>query len=137
MILHTNRFYVQARINSNDEFIYNADFLEDHVVIETDESNFLQLGYDEKITVQFFTPLEFDTILDFANALKNKKVFMIEGDKELDATFKIFPEYSVSSESENFHVDDFGKYIKSCFGLLIGKEKEITLAQLKYKLNQF
>ena len=129
----STNFYIDA-ILSDGTSINNIDFFKDYVGVENSEGDILNFTYDEILDIRFFYRIEIESINDFLTYSKNKKVYVITSfDCEPDAIFNNFSDYSFSEylKENDIETDRFEDVCNSAWGLLKGKEKEVTFKQLK------
>jgi len=134
---NTLTHYIDSELPDNTT-INNIDFFDNHIIVENSEGEEVKYEYTDKLYVRIFAKLELETMRDFINLSHHKKVYVITSfDCEADATFNTFPEEPFYKEiqDDKVDIDDFENLCNTCWGLLEGKEKEITFKQLQKIIN--
>lgn len=116
--------------------INNIDFNDDSIVVENSDGNNKVYSYSDKLNVRIFKKIEIDNLQELIYFSKIKKVYVIEnGDFEKEAIFNIFPEKPlcerINDNDFDIEIENIEKFCNSCWGFLVGKEKEITFSKLK------
>lgn len=123
--------YIEAILDIGNNII-NISFEGDNVIVEDSEGEEHILSLNDKVTCRVFESLEPRSLLDIIKYYKNKKIFF-NTDSEKDAIFNSFPDMNFKEylDSEDIDLEDLSSIFSAAFGLLKGKEKELSFKEIK------